>query len=133
MSKNKGLATVVQVSTDDVTYNTVLGLNDANNSITSNNEVTTDFGDTFNERLDTIKDSTYSLSGFYDNADTTGQIAIRDSLINGTDLYVKYLTDGTNGFKQKVVVASFEVSSTPDGVSEVSIELEGSGSLTAVP
>jgi len=133
MAKTKGLSTVVQISTDDSAYNTILDINEVSHPLSANNEDVSAFGDTFVERLQTIKDATYSLSGWYNNADTTGQIAIRNALIGDSALYVKVLYDGTNGYKQQVVVSSFEVSSSVDGVVEVSIELEGTGAVTAVP
>lgn len=131
MGKSKGLNTRVYVATDaiDGTYNEVLGINDVSHPMSASNEDVSTFGTTFVERLQTIKDSTFSLSGYLDNADTTGQIIIRDAMLNDTDLFFKVLYDGVSGSKygyaQQVVVSSFEVSSSVDGILELSIELEG--------
>lgn len=138
MAKSKGLNTRVYVATDaiDGTYNEVLQINDVSHPMSASNEDVSTFGTTFVERLQTIKDSTFSLSGFLDNTDTTGQIVIRDAMLNDTDLFFKVLYDGVSaskyGYAQQVVVSSFEISSAVDGVLEVSIELEGTGGVTAV-
>jgi predicted secreted protein len=127
-----GKGILVRVSTDDVSYNTVAGLNDASASIDGDNQDITAFTDTYISRLQGLKDVSYSLSGYFDSADTTGQLAIRSSLVGNTTLYIRFLYNGTNGYKQQVKVSSFEVSASVDGISEVSIELEGTDVITIV-
>lgn len=125
---------VVSVSTTTGgTYYAVAGMNDASMSMSADNQDITVFGDTFIAKLQGLKDVSYSLSGFYDTADTNGQIVLRDAFLNDTALFVKFLADGTNGWKQEVKVASFDISGTVDGIVELSIELEGSATITAVP
>lgn len=128
----KGKDVVINVSDDDVTYNQVAELNDGTQTIDGTNIDITEFGDDWINRIQGLKDGTYSLSGFYAPSDTDGQVAIRDALINDTTLYVQFLHDGTNGFQQEVKVATFEVSASVDGAVEVSIDLEGTGTITAV-
>lgn len=128
----KGKKTKIQVSTDDVTYNDVADLNEGSASIEGDNQDITTFGSDFVKRIQGLKDASYSLSGFRSTGDNTGQEAVLDALLADTVLYVKFLGDGTAGFKQEVKVSSFEESSSVDGVVEVSIELEGSGTITRV-
>ena len=123
----------VLVSVDDVTYYDLGSTNDATHGITADLQDVTVFGSDWLTKMQALKDSTYSLSGFYDNADTNGQIAVRAACIADTALYVKVEYDGTNGYKQEVKVASFEFSASVDGIGEFSIELEGTGAVTAVP
>lgn len=129
----KGKSAKVQVSTDGaVTFNDVLELNDASITIDGTNLDITEFGDDFINRIQGLKDGSYSLGGFYAPGDTTGQVAIRDALLNDTQLHVQLLPDGVAGFQQEVKVASFAVNPTVDGTSEVSIDLEGTGTITTV-
>jgi predicted secreted protein len=127
-----GRNTLVQVSTNGTTWNTVAELNEATATIEGDNQDVTRFGDSFVRRILGLKDASYELSGFRDATDTNGQEAILDALLNDTVLHVKFLGDGANGFQQEVKVASFEESSSVDGVVEVSIELEGTGAITKV-
>lgn len=127
-----GRNTVVQVSTDGTNFNTVAEINDGTATIEGDNQDITVFGSSFVKRIQGLKDASYSLSGFRDAGDTTGQEAILDALLNDTALHVKFLGDGTNGFQQEVKVASFEESSSADGSVEVSIELEGTGTITKI-
>lgn len=133
MSALAGKGVVISISTNDSTYNPVAQLNDGSMTIDGDNQDITVFGQTFITRLQGLKDTSYSLSGFRDTSDTNGQNVILTALLNGSALYVKFLYDGTNGFKQPVVVSSFEVSASVDGVVELSIDLEGNGPVTAIP
>jgi predicted secreted protein len=127
-----GRNTIIQVSTNGTTWNTVAELNEGTATIEGDNQDVTRFGDSFVRRIQGLKDASYELSGFRSPSDTNGQEAILDALLNDTTLHVKFLGDGTNGFQQEVKVASFEESSSVDGVVEVSIELEGTGTITKV-
>lgn len=132
MMAMKGKSLGIKVSTADDTYNTVADLNEGSMSADGDNQDITTLSDAYINRVQGLKDVSYSLSGFYKPDDTNGQAVIRDAWINGSDLYVQYLPDGSNGFKQKVVVSSFEVSASVDGMVEVSIELEGADALSTV-
>ena len=123
----------VLVSTDDATYYELTLCNSGSHSIAGDNQDITSFGQDWIVRIQGLKDGTYSFGGFFDNSDTTGQIAVRNALINDSALYVKVEYDGTNGYKQQVRVASFDTEASVDGVVEYSIELEGTGAVTAVP
>ena len=48
-------------------------------------------------------------------------------------LYVKYLHDGTNGWKGQAVVTDCSLSNSVSGINEFKISLQGSGAPTAVP
>jgi len=127
-----GRNTVIKVSTDGTSFSPVAELNEGTATIEGDNQDVTRFGDAFVRRVLGLKDASYELSGFRDAEDTAGQEAILDALLNDTPLYVQFLGDGSVGFQQEVKVASFEESSSVDGVVEVSIELEGTGPITRV-
>lgn len=125
----KGKSMTIKVGTDGTVWNSVLGIKSASmKNGASNNDIST-FGDTFIGRLQGLKDCSYSLSGFYDSTDTTGQTVIRDAWLNDTTLWVGFLPDGSAGFEQEVKVSSFEISGEVNGVVELSIELEGTGAI----
>lgn len=127
-----GKNVVVEISVDDTTYYAVAELNDMTMTFDGDNIDVTEFGDDFMNRIQGLKDGSYSLGGFYAPTDTNGQVAIRTAWLSDSPLYVKILPNGTAGFKQEVKVATFEVSAGVDGAVEVSIDLEGTGTVTAV-
>lgn len=127
-----GKNVVINVSTDDVDYYKVAELNDGTLTIDGDNIDISSFGDDFINRIQGLKDGSYSLAGFRVPTDTNGQEAINSALLNDTSLYIQFLADGSNGFQQEVKVATFETSAAVDGSVEVSIDLEGTGPITAV-
>lgn len=92
-----------------------------------------EFGVNWEQKIQGLKSFKITASGSFRVSDTNGQIAIRSSLISDTDLFAKVLPDGTNGFKGQVIVTKFATDPAVDGIVPVSIEMEGSGALTAVP
>jgi len=91
----------------------------------------THFGDDWRQRIYGIGDVTYSVGGFWDPDDTNGQVKIKDSLINNTDLYITVLPDGSTGFKQLVRVNSFDIGASVDGAVTFSAELVGASTFGA--
>ncbi|GAA0360960.1 phage tail tube protein [Bacillus horti] len=122
----------VNVSTDGTSFSEVLQLNEATMTNEGDNQDVSTFGSDFIQRLQGLKDSSYSLNGFYDPSNTAGQVAIRDAWLNNTPLYVQFLPDGESGFEQEVKVSSYEVTASAEGTVEVAIEVEGSGAISAV-
>jgi len=128
-----GKSMAVRVATTAAgTYTSVAEIKEASMSHAGNNQDISTFGSAWVLRLQGLKDATYSLSGFYNPTDTNGQVAIRNAWLNDTPLFVQFLPNGTNGFRQEVRVSSYEVSASADGAQEVSIELEGTGAIVAV-
>lgn len=126
----KGL--VFGVSTSTATFTTVDELNSFSMSHSGSNVDISEFTVNYVKRLQGLKDASYSVSGFYDPADTGGQVKIRSALVNDTTLYVQVLPDGTTtyGFQQEVKVAAFDIDASADGSVDVSIELEGTDAVT---
>ena len=116
--------------------NLVAGLKNASLSINGQTVDDSEFGVDWTQVLQTTKDWKVSLSGSYRPTDANGQMAIRASLLNDTDLFVQYLPDnGTTanaGLSGQVMVMKFDVEAPVDGVSAVSIELQGIGAPTLV-
>lgn len=124
---------VVKVSgTQNGPFTTVLELKEASMSQAGNNQDVSTFDSDWIRRMQGLKDTTYSLSGFYAPADP-GQTAIRTAWAgDDSPLFVQFLPNGTAGFAQEVRVSSIEVSASADGAQEISIELEGAGPISAV-
>lgn len=136
MAGTAGKKALLKVSTDDITYTTVAGLDSISMSIDGQNVDDSEFGVDWTQRLQGIKDFKLSASGKVRLADTNGQLAIRAALINDTTLYAKFLPDGgvtTNGgFKCLVKPMSWKVDPTVQDKQGVSFDLEGNGAPTAV-
>lgn len=122
----------VNVSGNGTTFNEVLQLNEATMTSEAENQDVSTFGSDFIQRIQGLKDTSYSLNGFYAPENTEGQLAIREAWLNNTPLYLQFLPDGTTGFQQEVKVSSFEVTASAEGTVEVAIEVEGSGAITAI-
>lgn len=138
----KGRQCEIHVSSDDDSaFNKVKYLNDASMSHSADNLDVTEFGDVYVRRIQGMKDGSYSLGGHFDPTDSTGQMLIRSTWAADDDpaLYVRFLhTPGATtpgdpmGFQQKVLVSKFDISASPDGTQDVSIDLEGDGAITDV-
>ena len=118
-----GKHAVVKIGAD-----TVLGINDA--TFTINGEivdVTAFDSGGWRRRLQNLRDASISISGFYDPADTTGQVAIRTAIL--TQDKIEDLTvladeaDATSGFTCDAYIESFEISPSVEGAVPVSISM----------
>ena len=68
--------------------------------------------------------------------DTTLHTSVQNILTqwqDGNTIYVKYLHDGTNGYKGEAVITDCSLSTSIDGVNEFSVSFQGDGATTAVP
>lgn len=134
MSGIAGRSTLVKVSTSSGSgYNTVAGLKSANHSIDAAAIDDNEFGVVWVQKIQGLKDGKLSLSGQYRPSDTTGQVVIQTSLLDDSDLFVEVLFDGTNGWRQQMRCSKFAADASLEGIVGVSIELEGTGAITAVP
>jgi hypothetical protein len=92
----------------------------------------TDFDDTAIDRIAGLFDTPCSFGGHRDPDDTNGQEAILTQWLAGNAIYVRALPDGTNGFKVQCRVENFEISSTPDGTTQFSTQLQSIAAPTVV-
>jgi predicted secreted protein len=127
-----GRDVVVEVSPDGTTWSVVAEMNDFSFAISGNNIDVSKFTDDFVRRMQGLKDTSVSFSGFFDPTDTSGQVAIRAALLADSDLYVRIKPDGTAGWSQPVKVSSVEWTASADGAVETSVELEGDGTVSVV-
>lgn len=134
MASIAGKASVIQVATTaGGTYNTITGIKSFNHSIDGASIDDSEMGVAWNKRIQGLKDGKLSLSGSLRLDDTTGQMRCRSALLADTALFVRVLYDGTNGFQQEVKCSKFQADGDVADKVSVSLELEGTGAITAVP
>ncbi len=113
-------------------YTSALGINDGTVNLSGTNVDVSEFGDTWMERIQALKDASYDLKGFYNAADATGQIALQSAFVNDTEVWVEMLPDGAAGFKQQVKVSKYVVGAPVNGAISVAITLEGTGVVSLI-
>jgi predicted secreted protein len=132
----KGISARLQVSTTAGgagTYTDVAEMRDVTINLGGENIDVSFFGTSaWTTRIQGRKDVTIDGSGYLVPGDTNGQVAIRNALINDTELWAKYLWDGSAGFKCQVRVATFSSAADVDGIVGLSLRLEGTSAATVV-
>ena len=119
MAKLAGKQFRLKVSTDAGgagAYSAALGISDGTVNLSGTNVDVSEFGDTWMERIQALKDASYDVKGFYNPADATGQQALQAAFINDTEVWVEMLPDGAAGFKQQVRVSKYSVDAPVNGV-----------------
>lgn len=114
------------------TFTNVAGLKQSSIELDGATLDDSEFGVDWQQKLQGLKNFKISMSGTYRPTDTLGQVAIRSSFISDTELWAQVLPDGTTGFKGRVICTKFSVDPSVDGISSVSIELEGTGAITLI-
>lgn len=101
-------------------------------------EETTDTkdGTGYKSRVQTLKDSSISMSGQFEAGDAV-QTILRTAYGAGTDVYVTHYTDpsqsaGSKGFRYKMLVQNYKASTPVNGVGTFSCDLVGNGAPTPV-
>lgn len=112
-------------------YSEIDGINDFSFTPSRDTLDTTDFADTSGAhlRLMGLQDTSISISGDYEAADTNGQVVLRDAMLNGTSVGLGILFDGTDGLKVLCYVESFEISAGVEDKVEFSCELVSTGAV----
>lgn len=121
-----GFNSRIKTSTDDTTYNDIGGADSVSFSRSRAELDATDFSHTAMVKIVGIKDSSCSISGKYDAADT-GQGQLETAFDDGDKIWLQFLADstasaGSQGFKAQFVITSFEISTSSDGIVEFSAE-----------
>ena len=111
----------------------IVGLNDGSVKVNGETiDVTTFASGGWVQKIQGLKSAEISLSGFFEPTDTTGQVALRTALLNGTTQTINALMDGTIGWTGTFLVSGFETGASPSGEVSVSISLESTGAVTVV-
>ncbi len=91
---------------------------------------TTPFGNTWHKKIPGMGDWTAKVTVNFDNADTNGQIALQNALLNATTVTFSEWIDGTHNYSGTCIVKGVAIKSSPDAVIEADFDLEGSGAPT---
>lgn len=128
-----GHAVKVSCADTDVAGDEIDGINNIDWGPAANLLETTDFADTTGARTRILglKDLQVTVSGQYEAADT-GQARLRTNWASGASVFVRFLPNGTAGFKCEMKVQDFKITASFDGVVEFSATLQGTGSIGTV-
>lgn len=127
-----GHAVKVSCADTDVAGDEIDGIKSIDWGPSANLIETTDFADTSGARtrLAGLKDLSVTLSGDYEASDT-GQARLRTNWPS-TGTYVRFLPNGTAGFKCLMLVQDFKIAGEVDGVVQFSATLVGNGAIGTV-
>lgn len=89
------------------------------------------FGRTLQYIVPGRRDQTMEIGGFLTLADA-GQVILRTAEANKTDVVIKILFDGTNGFTQQCSVSSFSHDANPDDLENHGFTLVPSADATII-
>lgn len=133
MASVAGKTSSITVSTTTGgTYYALAGVKSFNHSIDGTNIDDSEMGVAWVQRIQGLKDGKLSIQGARRTDDTNGQNVLLSSFLNDTDLFVKMLPNGTVGYKQQMRVSKFAVDAAVEDRVNLSIELDGTGAITAV-
>lgn len=91
---------------------------------------TTVMGDTWKTRTATQKTWSGNLSCKYDPGDTTGQVVFASGATVSIEAYPSGNTSGHGDLSGSAIVTERNITSTHDGLVELSLTFEGDGALT---
>ena len=91
---------------------------------------TTKLGDTVKTYSVTQSSSSGTMDCFWDETDTTGQVALTIGATATLNLYPEGATSGDTYYSLSAIVTSVGVSQTHDGIVERSIGFQGTGAVT---
>lgn len=125
-------AVVSAATTSGGTYNAIAGIKSFNHAIDGASIDDSEMGVAWVQRIQGLKEGKLSIQGAYRSDDTTGQVRVRSALLNDTDLFIRVLYNGTAGFQQQMRCSKFQVDSDVADKATVTIELDGTGTVTAI-
>ena len=111
--------------------NKVVGIKNWSLELSIDSLETTELGSDWKSYISGLKEWSASSEGDYAvHADATGQQALQDAYLAGTDVTVKLYVDATHYYTGKAIVTSMSVEDPVDDVVSISIEFTGNGELT---
>ncbi len=110
--------------------NAVAEIKDWSLETTSETVADTVMGDSWVSHKPTLKSWTASFNAIWDDADTTGQIALTEGAEVTINLYPTGNNSGDVEWSGAVIVTSVSKSASFDGLVEASFSVTGNGALT---
>lgn len=91
---------------------------------------TTALGDAWKKYIAGLKEWSASCEGDYAiNSDTTGQKALQDAYLNGSEVTIELYVDSSNYYTGKAYISSLSIEDPVDDVVSFSCEFTGNGAL----
>ena len=91
----------------------------------------TSMGDTYRTHKTTLKSFSGSVDVFWDETDTTGQVALAVGSEVTINFYPEGSTTGDTYYSGTAIVTSKTITGSFDGMVESTINVQGTGALTA--
>lgn len=114
-----------------IAENKVLGIKNWSLELSIDNLETTELGSDWKSYISGLKEWSASSEGDYAvSTDTTGQQALQDAYLAGTEVTVKLYVDATHYYTGKAIVTSLSIEDPVDDIVTISIEFTGNGELT---
>lgn len=128
-----GHAAKITCADSDVAGDEIDGIKNVEFSVNGNMLDTTDFMDTtaVHTRILGLRDLTITMSGDYEASDT-GQARLRTNFAAGTTTWVRWLPNGSAGFKMSGLIQDYKISAGVDGLVEFSCTYVGITAPAAV-
>ena len=98
---------------------------------TSDTVEDTSMGDSFRTHKATLRSWTASVDVFWDETDTTGQVALVPGSEVTINVYPEGNTSGDDYYTGTAIVTSKSVTASFDGMVEASVSLQGTGTRTS--
>lgn len=129
---NAGFTGVVEVSSDGTSWTQMTEASSADFEESMADLDVTAFTDENIARILGLGDSSFSIEAYFDAADA-GQNLVRTQKTSRSNIHVRYLVDGTNGFAVECICTNISFSGAVDGVPTVSYDfVQANGGVTVV-
>tara|TARA_R110000824_G_scaffold66023_4_gene171615 strand:+ start:1907 stop:2299 length:393 start_codon:yes stop_codon:yes gene_type:complete len=125
MANHKGSEGVVKVGTA-----TVAEVKDWSLSETAETIDDTIMGETARSRLSSLTSASGSISAFWDETDSAGQMAMTAGATISLNLYPEGTTSGDYYASLSAIITSFDTSAAMDGMVEATFAFESNGAVT---
>lgn len=91
----------------------------------------TALGDDWKKFIAGLKEWSASAEGFFSvHTDTTGQKALQDAFLNGTEVALKLKVNATNYYSGNAYISGLSVEDPVDDTVSISFEFQGTGALS---
>ena len=88
-------------------------------------------GDDWKKFIAGLKEWSASAEGFFSvHTDTTGQKALQDAFLNGTEVALKLKVNATNYYSGNAYISGLSVEDPVDDTVSISFEFQGTGALS---
>lgn len=120
-------------TTADGSFATVLGIKNVTFSRDGQLIDTSSFGEDWKSALVGMLDATLDIQGNYRPDDTGGQVVMDTAFTAGSDLFIQWLPDGTNGWQMQVMMTKFATDGGVDTAVGLTVSANQTGGVSVIP